>query len=163
MFLHILISNSQDGTGLSVDLTRSVADAVLGQQDEKGALAALEKIGRDDDKGIFAKASSLFGASRGKEGLWESACRRALSVSDLQFLSDLKNFPVDHDLYATAINIEETANFFFFFFFLDQFIFRDSTTVQDRTPQTTEVTCSKTISKSERAPNHAKPRKSTTI
>ena len=109
MFLHILNSNSQGGTGLSADLTRSVADAVLGQQDEKSALAALEKIRRDDDKGIFAWVPSLFWASRGKEGLWESASRRALSVSDLQFLSDLKNLPAGHYLYEAAIDIEETA------------------------------------------------------
>jgi hypothetical protein len=109
MFLHILNSNSRDGAGLSPELTRSVADAVLGQQDEKSALAALETIGKDDEKGIFSWVPSLFRTSRGKEGLWESASRRALSVSDLEFLSDLKNLPVDHHLYEAAIDIEETA------------------------------------------------------
>ena len=108
MFLHVLNSDSQDAKGLSADLTRSVADAVLGQQDEKGAMAALETFGKDD-KGIFSWLPSLFRTSRGKEGLWESASRRALSVSDFQFLSDLKTLPVNHYLHKAAIDVEETA------------------------------------------------------
>ena len=108
MFLHILNSDSQDAKSLSADLTRSVADAVLGQQDEKSALAALETFGKDD-KGIFSWLPSLFRTSRGKEGLWESASRRALSVSDFQFLADLKALPVDHYLHEAAVDVEETA------------------------------------------------------
>ncbi|KAI9455147.1 hypothetical protein BJY52DRAFT_1188514 [Lactarius psammicola] len=108
MFLQLLNSDSQDGKGLSADLTRSVADAVLGQQDERSALAALETFGKDD-KGIFSWLPNLFRSSRGKEGLWESASRRALSVSDSQFLSELETIPVDHYLHEAAIDAEGTA------------------------------------------------------
>jgi hypothetical protein len=108
MFLHLLNSDSQDAKGLSADLARSVADAVLGQRDEKSALAALEAFGKDD-KGLFSWLPSLFKTSRGKEGLWETASRRALSVSDLQFLSDLETLPVDHYLHEAAVEVEETA------------------------------------------------------
>ncbi|KAH8977863.1 hypothetical protein EDB86DRAFT_2816692 [Lactarius hatsudake] len=108
MFLHLLNSDSQDGNGPSADLTQSVADAVLGQQDERSALAALEAFGKDD-KGIFSWLPSLFRSSRGKEGLWESAIRRAFSVSDSQFLSELKTIPVDHYLHEAATDVEGTA------------------------------------------------------
>ncbi len=108
MFLHLLNSDSQDGKGLSADLTRSVADAVLGQQDERSALAALETFAKDD-KGIFSWLPSLFRSSRDKEGLWENASRRALSVSDSQFLSELKTIPVGDYLHEAAIDVEGTA------------------------------------------------------
>ncbi|KAI9455150.1 hypothetical protein BJY52DRAFT_1224767 [Lactarius psammicola] len=107
MFLRLLNSDSQDGKGLSVDLARSVADAVLGQQDERSTLAILETFGKDD-KGIFSRLPNPFRSSRGKE-LWESASRRALSVSDSQFLSELKTTPVSHYLYEAASDVEETA------------------------------------------------------
>ena len=110
MFLHLLNQDSQDAKGLSAnsDLTRSVANAVLGQQDEKSALAALETFGQDD-QGIFSWLPSLFRTSRGKEGLWESASRRALSVSDSQFLSELKTIPADHYLHEATNDVEGTA------------------------------------------------------
>ncbi len=108
MFLHLLNSDSQDGKGLSADLTRSVADAVLGRQDERSALAALEAFGKDD-KGIFSRLPNFFRSSRGKEGLWERAKRRAFSVSDSQFLSELKTIPVDDYLHEAAIDVEDTA------------------------------------------------------
>jgi hypothetical protein len=47
--------------------------------------------------------------SRGKEELWESASRCALSMSDLQFLSDLETLPVDHYLHGAAVDVEEIA------------------------------------------------------
>ena len=110
MFLHLLNSDSQGAEGLSVELARSVADAVLGQKDEKSALAALEAFGKDeDDQGLFSWLPSLFKTSRGKEGLWESASRRALSVSNLQFLQDLETLPVDHYLHEAAVDVEDTA------------------------------------------------------
>jgi hypothetical protein len=108
MFLHLLNQDSQDGKGLSADLTRSVADAVLGQQDERSALAALETFGKDD-QGIFSWLPSLFWTSRGKEGLWEGASRRAFSVSDSQFLSELKTIPADNYLREAADDVEGTA------------------------------------------------------
>ena len=108
MFLHLLNQDSQDAKGLSTELTRSVADAVLGQQDERSALAALETIGKDD-KSIFSWLPSLFRTSRGKEGLWESASRRALLVSDSQFLSELKTVSADHYLHEATIDVEGTA------------------------------------------------------
>ncbi|KAH9021925.1 hypothetical protein EDB84DRAFT_517274 [Lactarius hengduanensis] len=109
MFLRLLNSDLQDGNGPSADLTRSVADAVLGKQDERSALAALEKIGKDN-KGVFSWLPNLFRSRPGgKEGLWESASRRALSVPDSQFLSELKTIAVDHYLHEAAIGVEETA------------------------------------------------------
>ena len=108
MFLHLLNSDSQGAKGLSPNLARSVADAVLGQKNERSALEALEAFGKDD-KGLFSWLPSLFKTSRGKEGLWESASRRALSVSDLQFLQDLDTLPADHYLHEAAVDVEETA------------------------------------------------------
>ncbi|KAH9005511.1 hypothetical protein EDB86DRAFT_2795794, partial [Lactarius hatsudake] len=106
-FLRLLNSDLQDRNGLSADLTRSVADAVLGKQDERSALAALEIFGKDN-KGVFSWLPNLF-RSRGKEGLWESASRHASSVPDSHFLSELKSTPVDHYLHEAAIGVEETA------------------------------------------------------
>ncbi|KAH9029442.1 hypothetical protein EDB85DRAFT_1532125 [Lactarius pseudohatsudake] len=108
VFLHLLNSDLQDGKRLSADLTRSVADAVLSQQDERSALATLETFGKDN-KGTFSWLPNLFRSSRGKEGLWESASRRALSVSDSQFLSELKTISVDHYLHEAATDVEGTA------------------------------------------------------
>jgi len=108
MFLHLLNSDSQDGKGLSADVARSVADAVLGQQDERNALVALETFGKDD-KGLFSWLPSLFRSSRGKEGFWDGAGKRASSVSDSQFLSDLKAVPVDDYLHEAAVDVEATA------------------------------------------------------
>ena len=108
MFFRLLNSDLEDAISLGADLTLSVADAVLSQQDESSALEALEVFGKDD-KGIFSWLPSLFRSSRGKEGLWESASRRAFSVPDSQFLSELKAIPVDHYLHEAAIDVEETA------------------------------------------------------
>ncbi|KAH9005522.1 hypothetical protein EDB86DRAFT_3240052 [Lactarius hatsudake] len=107
VFIQLLNSVSQDGKGQSADLTR-VADAVLSQQDERSTLAVLKTFGKDD-KGVPSRLRSLFRVSRGEVGLWESARKRASSVSDSQFLSRLKTIPVDDYLHRTAVDIENTA------------------------------------------------------
>jgi hypothetical protein len=106
MFLQLLNSDSQGTKDLNADLIRSVADAVLGQQDERSALTALETFGKDN-KGIFSRRQGVF--KRGREGLWESASREASEVSDSHFLSELKTIAADHYLHEAAIDVEETA------------------------------------------------------
>lgn len=41
--------------------------------------------------------------------MWECASRDALSVSDSQFLSELKAIPVDHYLHEAVVEVEDTA------------------------------------------------------
>ncbi|KAI9455142.1 hypothetical protein BJY52DRAFT_1122187 [Lactarius psammicola] len=108
MFFRLLSSDMEDAKSLSTDLTRSVAGAVLSQDDERSILEVLETFGKDG-RGILSRLRSLFRFSRGEEGLWESASRRALSVSDSQFLSELKTIPVDDYLHEAAVDVEETA------------------------------------------------------
>ncbi|KAH9029437.1 hypothetical protein EDB85DRAFT_1531855 [Lactarius pseudohatsudake] len=105
-FVFIQHLNS-DGKGLSADLTH-VTDAVLSQQDEKSALAVLKTFGKDN-KGVPSRLRSLFRFSKGEVGLWESASRHALSVSDSQFLSELKTIPVGDYLHRAAADVEDTA------------------------------------------------------
>ncbi|KAI9444004.1 hypothetical protein H4582DRAFT_2189914 [Lactarius indigo] len=108
-FLQLLNSASQDAKGPSPDPTRqSVADAVLSHQNEKGILEILEKF-RKDDKGIVSRIPGLFRPSSGEEGLWESAKKRAKSISDSQFILGLKTIPLDHYLHDAATDVIETA------------------------------------------------------
>jgi len=107
VFIRLLNSDLQDAKSLIEDLTRSVAD-VLGQQDERTTLAVLETLGKDD-KGVLSRLRNLFRFSRGEEGLWESASRHALSVSDSQFLSELRTIPIDDYLHEAADDVEDTA------------------------------------------------------
>ena len=92
----------------NVDLTRSVSDVVLSQQDEKSTLAYLETF-RKDDKGIISRLLGFFRSSSGEEELWQSARKRARSISDSEFLLELKAIPIDHYLHKAAIDAEETA------------------------------------------------------
>ena len=108
MFFRLLNSDLEDAISLGADLTLSVADVVLSQQDEKSTLAVLETFGRDDN-GILSRLRNLFRFSGGEERLWESASRRALSLSDSQFLSELKTNPVDDHLHEAAVDVEDTA------------------------------------------------------
>ncbi|KAH8977864.1 hypothetical protein EDB86DRAFT_3157238 [Lactarius hatsudake] len=108
LFLRILDSGSHGTTSLSTDQTRRVADAVLKQQDKRSTLAVLETFAKDD-KGIFSRIKGFFRSSSGEEGLWQSASKRASSVPDSQFLSDLKTIPVDDYLYEAAVDVEGTA------------------------------------------------------
>jgi len=108
MFFRLLNSDLEDAISLGADLTLSVADVVLSQQDEKSTLAVLETFGKDDN-GILSRLRNLFRFSGGEERLWESASRRALSVSDSQFLSELKTNPVDDHLHEAAVDVEDTA------------------------------------------------------
>ncbi|KAI9450269.1 hypothetical protein BJY52DRAFT_196728 [Lactarius psammicola] len=108
MFFRLLNSDSLDAKSLSADLARSVADAVLSQQDERSTEAVLETFEKDE-KGNLSRLRSLFRFSRGEEGLWEIARRNALSVSDSQFLSELETIFVDGYLHEAAVDVEETA------------------------------------------------------
>jgi hypothetical protein len=92
MFLHLLNSkDSQDAglagdEGLSADLTRSVADAVLGQQDERSTLAALETFGKDD-KGIISRVQGFLGLQVEKKGCGKAPAnvhRRSLTLSSFR-------------------------------------------------------------------------------
>ena len=98
----------QDTKGLSTDLTRSVAETVLRKQDEKSILAYLETF-KKENKGILSQVLGFFRSSSGEEELWQSARNRARSILDSQFLLELKGIPVDHYLYAAAIDVEDTA------------------------------------------------------
>ncbi|KAH9029436.1 hypothetical protein EDB85DRAFT_2251894, partial [Lactarius pseudohatsudake] len=107
-FLQLLNSASQDAKGPSPDpICRSVADAVLSQQDEKSISEILENF-RKDDKGIVSRIPGLFRSSR-EEGLWESAKKRAKSIPDSQFVLELNTIPFDHYLHDAAIDVVETA------------------------------------------------------
>ncbi|KAI9450262.1 hypothetical protein BJY52DRAFT_1175724 [Lactarius psammicola] len=98
MFFRLLNSDLRDAESLFADLPRSVEDAVLSQQDERSTLA-----------GILSRLRSLFKLSGSDEGLWESASRLAMLVSDSRFLSELKTIPVDDHLYEAAVDVENTA------------------------------------------------------
>ena len=108
MFFRLLNSNSQDAKSLIVELTRSVADAVLSQQDEKSTSTIIETFGKGD-KGNLSLLQNLFRFSGGEEGLWECASRDALSVSDSRFLSEIKTIPAEDYLQEAAIDVEDTA------------------------------------------------------
>ena len=108
IFVQLLNADSQDAKdlqdakGLSADLTRSVTDKVLSQQNERSTLSYLEKVKK-------AHKGTVLGFLSGEEGLWQSAGKRARSISDSQFLLELKEIPVDHYLHEAAIGVEETA------------------------------------------------------
>ncbi|KAI9455148.1 hypothetical protein BJY52DRAFT_1427134 [Lactarius psammicola] len=108
LFLRLLYSGSHGTAGLSTDQTRCVADAVLGQQDERSILAALETFAKDE-KGIFSRIKGFFRPSSGEEGLWQSASKRASSITDSQFLLDLETVPVDGYLHKVVTDVETTA------------------------------------------------------
>jgi hypothetical protein len=108
IFLQLLDKGPHAAKGLTADLSRSVRDAVLNQPDEKGVLATLEKF-RKGDKGVRIRIPSFLNSSSGEEGLWENAKNRASSISDSQFLLELKTIPDDHYLHDVAIDVERTA------------------------------------------------------
>lgn len=108
IFIRLLNSSSKDIKRQTVDPTRSVVDAVLSQQDEESTLAILEAFDKDDN-GSRSRLRGLFRSSGGEEGLWECASRNALSVSDSQFLSELKAIPVDHYLHEAVDEVENAA------------------------------------------------------
>ena len=97
---------SQDVKPPSSELTRLVADTVLRKKDEKSIISYLETF-KKEDKGIISRVLGFFRSS--SKELWQSARNRARSTSDAQFLSELKDIPVDHFLHAAAIDAEETA------------------------------------------------------
>ncbi|KAH8977860.1 hypothetical protein EDB86DRAFT_3157188 [Lactarius hatsudake] len=107
MFFRLLDSDLQNAKSLSADLTRSVTDAVLSQQDENSASEILDTF-ENDDKGNLSRLRGLFRFSR-EEGLWENAKTHASSVSDSQFLSELRTIPVDDYLRDAAVDVEDTA------------------------------------------------------
>jgi hypothetical protein len=100
--------DSQDANGLSTDLTRSVADTVMRKQDEKSIVTYLETF-KKVDKGIISRVLGFFRSSSEKEELWQSARDRTRTILDSQFLSELKDIPVEHYLHAAAIDVEEMA------------------------------------------------------
>ena len=107
MFLQLL-NQEPHAKGLSADFIRSLGDSVLSQHDEKGILVTLEKI-RKDNKGVVSRMPGFLRSSSGQEGLWESAKKRARSISDSQFLLELNTIPVGHHLHDVAIDVEGTA------------------------------------------------------
>ncbi|KAI9455078.1 hypothetical protein BJY52DRAFT_1122217 [Lactarius psammicola] len=111
LFLRLLESGSYGTAGLSTDQTRRVADAVLGQQDEKSVLAALETFAKDD-KGMIARIKGYLRSSSGEEGLWQSASKRASSITDSQFLLELETVPVGGYPHDAVIDVETTARSF---------------------------------------------------
>ncbi|KAH9171596.1 hypothetical protein EDB89DRAFT_2243400, partial [Lactarius sanguifluus] len=111
--------DSENAKSPSADLTRSVADeqqdekttladAILKQKDEKTTLAYLEEF-KMEDKGIISRILGFFRSASEQEELWQIAKNRARSISDSQFLSELKTIPFDHYLHGTAVDVEETA------------------------------------------------------
>ncbi|KAF8261846.1 hypothetical protein EI94DRAFT_1705222 [Lactarius quietus] len=107
-FLRILHSGLRGTTGVSTDQTRHVAEAVLRQQDDRSILSVLENFAKDE-KGILSRMRGFFRSSTGEEGMWLGASKRAESISDSQFLLDLRNISVDNDLHEAIIDVEETA------------------------------------------------------
>ncbi|KAI9450271.1 hypothetical protein BJY52DRAFT_1227294 [Lactarius psammicola] len=99
--------DSEDAKSQSADLTRSMADTVLSHQDEKSTLAYLEKFKKSDKGGVISRLLGFFRSS--EEELWQSARKSARSISDSQFLLDLKDIPVDHYLHGATIDVEEAA------------------------------------------------------
>lgn len=108
IFLQLLDNGPHATKGLTADLARSVREAALGQTDEKGILAILEKFSKED-KGVRIRIPSFLKSSSGEEGLWESAKNRASSISNSQFLLELKTIPDDQYLHDVAIDVEKTA------------------------------------------------------
>jgi hypothetical protein len=106
--LRLLQSGSRHTTGLSTDLIRHVADGVLRQQDERSILAFLETL-PVDERGILSRMRGALRSSTGEEELWLAASKRASSLSDSGFLSDLRTIPVDNYLHEAAIDVEEAA------------------------------------------------------
>ena len=106
--LRILHSDSCRTTGVSTDLIRHVADAVLGEQDERGILTALETF-EMDERSIKSRMKNFIRSSTGEEELWLAAGKRASSLSDSDFLSGLRTTPVDNYLHEAAIDVEEEA------------------------------------------------------
>ena len=91
--LRHLHSDSRRTTGVSTDLIRHMAEAILKQQDERGILTVLEDF-EMDERSIKSRMKSFLRSSTEEEELWLAAGKRASSLSDSEFLS-----------------------FFFFFFF----------------------------------------------
>ena len=106
--LRHLHSDSRRTTGVSTDLIRHVADAVLRQQDERGILMVLENF-EMDERSIKSRMKSFLRSSTEEEELWLASGKRASSLSDSEFLSGLRTIPVDHYLHEAAIDIEEAA------------------------------------------------------
>jgi hypothetical protein len=106
--LRLLQPGSRRTTGVSTDLIRHVADAVLRQQDEVGILTVLETFGVDE-RGILSRMTGFLRSSTGEEELWLTASKRASSLSDSEFLSDLRAIPVDNYLHEAASDLEEVA------------------------------------------------------
>ncbi|KAH9059756.1 hypothetical protein EDB87DRAFT_1562790 [Lactarius vividus] len=103
-------ADSENAKSRGADLTRSVADTVLGLQDEQSTLAYLETFKKKDkglDKGIVSRILGFFRSS--EEELWQRARKRARLIPDSQFLSDIKAIPVGHYLHGALVDIEETA------------------------------------------------------
>ena len=105
--LRHLHSDSRRTTGVSTDLIRHMAEAILKQQDERGILTVLEDF-EMDERGIKSRMKSFLRSST-EEELWLAAGKRASSLSDSEFLSGLRTIPVDHYLHEAAFDIEETA------------------------------------------------------
>ena len=108
IFLQLLDKGPHAAKGLTADLARSVREAALSQTDEKGILAIVEKFSKED-RGTRIRMPSFLKSSSGEEGLWESAKNRASSISNSQFLSELKTIPEDQYLHDVAIDVERTA------------------------------------------------------
>lgn len=106
--LRLLHSGSRRTGGVSTDLIRHVADAVLRQQDERSILTVLETF-EMDERGIWPWVKGVLRSSTGEEELWLAASKRASSLSDSEFLSDIRTIPVGNYLHQAATDVEEAA------------------------------------------------------
>jgi hypothetical protein len=106
--LLLLHSGSRRTAGLSTELIRHVADNVLIQQDERSILTVLE-IFATDERGVFSWMRGFLRSSTGEGELWQAASKRASSLSDSEFLSDLRTIPVENYLQAAAVDLVEAA------------------------------------------------------
>ncbi|KAF8270147.1 hypothetical protein EI94DRAFT_1723596, partial [Lactarius quietus] len=107
-FLRLLYLGSRGTTGVGTDQTLHVADAVLKQPDERSVLAVLETLAKDE-KGILSRLRGFFRSTTGEEGLWLGASKRASSISDSEFLSDLRTIPVGHYLHEAVTDVQRVA------------------------------------------------------
>ena len=106
--LRLLRSGSGRTVGASADLTQHVADDVLSQRDERGVLTVLETIAMDE-RGTLSRMKGFLRSLTGEEDLWKAASKRASSLSDSDFLSDLRTIPIDNYLHEAAVDAEDAA------------------------------------------------------
>ena len=124
LILHNLLMNTN---GLDRDQTQSLADAVLIRRDRRAILDLLKSFVNSDKSGassgivntareLFSSGSRRIGSLTGRgtkptkeDALWRGANNFAGSVSDSDFLTQLKAANLDECLRDAAAEAEETA------------------------------------------------------